>query len=347
MINKMSSADFYNTVRTMTSNADEILNAFAKSQNYIHKADSIVCGVSGGSDSDIVLDLVIRAGGKDKTHFVFFDTGVEYAATKEHLGYLEDKYGIVIERYRPKYPVPAAVKKCGQPFWSKQVSRHIHFLQAHGFKWEDKPFEELYAEYPKCKSALKWWCNSHKFKDGKHSMLDVGAVFGLKEFLMAHPPTFPISPNCCEYSKKKVLHEVENIIDCDLSINGIRKAEGGIRSVSFKSCFDDSDRNGVSHFRPIFWFTDSDKRLYEQIFNVKHSKCYTDYGLKRTGCAGCPFGFHKLQNCETEIIKEYEPKLYTAVNNIFGDSYDYTREFIRFRENLKTKDELTLFNYKE
>ena len=61
---------------------------------------------------------------------------------------------------------------------------------------------------------------------------------------------------------------------------------------------------------------------------ITHSKCYTEYGLKRTGCAGCPFGRDFEQ--ELDVIANYEPKLYKAVNNIFGDSYEYTRKYREF-----------------
>lgn len=57
---------------------------------------------------------------------------------------------------------------------------------------------------------------------------------------------------------------------------------------------------------------------------------------KRTGCAGCPFG-KDFEN-ELKIIEEYEPKLYKAVNNIFGESYEYTRKFLEFRKELSQKE---------
>ncbi len=60
-----------------------------------------MCSVSGGYDSDIVLDLVIRCGGRAKTTFVFNDTGLEYDATKEHLMRLKERYGIQIKRLFP------------------------------------------------------------------------------------------------------------------------------------------------------------------------------------------------------------------------------------------------------
>lgn len=80
---------------------------------------------------------------------------------------------------------------------SKQVSEFIQRLQRHKFKFEDKSFDELYAEYPKCKSALQWWCNRNK----TYSFNISGHKY-LKEFLIANPPTFNISNKCCKYAKK-------------------------------------------------------------------------------------------------------------------------------------------------
>lgn len=56
--------------------------------------DKVMCSVSGGWDSDIMLDLLIRCGGREKVTFCFFDTGLEYDATKEHIRYLEETYGL-------------------------------------------------------------------------------------------------------------------------------------------------------------------------------------------------------------------------------------------------------------
>lgn len=64
--------------------------------------------------------------------------------------------------------------------------------------------------------------------------------------------------------------------------------------------------------------------------------CYTEYGLTRTGCAGCPFGRDFEQ--ELSVIEQYEPKLFKAVNNIFGDSYEYTRKYKAFCEEMKAKE---------
>ena len=311
-----------------------IFDSFVVSKTKIERSERMVCSISGGSDSDIMLDHLSRLDKEKKVKYIFFNTGIEYEATKKHLEYLEEKYGIEIERIKAITPVPMGCRKYGLPFWSKFVSETIERLQRHGFQWEDKPFDELIKKYPKCTSALKWWCNEwKKGEKGQESKFNIGYTRGLKEFMLANPPTFRISSKCCNGAKKDNAKNYLKAYGADLNMVGIRKAEGGIRSSAYKTCFDNAT-NGQSwdNYRPIFWYTDEDKDYYEQFFDVKHSDCYSVYGLKRTGCAGCPFG--KNFEHELEICKVHEPKLYKAINNIFGESYEYTRAFLRFRQSL-------------
>lgn len=178
------------------------------------------------------------------------------------------------------------------------------------------------------KSYIEWWCNknqSHQFNIEHNKWL--------KEFMVENPPNFKISNVCCKYAKKDVVHKLLKEYGYELNISGVRKSEGGLRANAYKSCFDSSNAK-YDNYRPLFWYKNEDKECYEQHYGVEHSKCYTEYGLKRTGCAGCPFG--KDFEFELEVIKKYEPKLFVAVNNIFGDSYDYTR---RYREFCKLKNE--------
>ena len=310
-------------------NNEQIFLAFCRAKRFFIGRNNICVSVSGGSDSDIMMDFVIRAAEEngvpiENIHFVFFDTGIEYQATKKHLDYLQNKYGVKIDRVRAITPVPKGCKMYGLPFWSKEVSEKIERLQRHGFKWEDKPFSELLAEYPKCKASLRWWCNDF----GENSRFNINYIKWLKEYMIENPPQFRISNKCCNGAKKDNAKAYLKQKEADMNIVGIRKAEGGARASAYKSCFDEGF--DYCNYRPIFWFTDKDKRDYETLFGVTHSDCYCKYGLKRTGCVGCPFGkdFEK----ELEIVKEYEPKLFSAVNNIFGASYEYTRKFYEFRK---------------
>lgn len=88
-----------------------------------------------------MLDMLIQCGAIDKTRFAFFNTGVEYRATLEHLKDLEEKYGIQIERINALKSIPTCVREFGVPFISKSVSENINRLQRHGFQWEDEPLE--------------------------------------------------------------------------------------------------------------------------------------------------------------------------------------------------------------
>ena len=112
----------------------------------------------------------------------------------------------------------------------------------------------------------------------------------------------------------------------------MRKAEGGARASAYRSCFDENSGR-PDRFRPIFWLKDSDRDAYDRAFGVTHSDCYSVYGLTRTGCACCPFG--RNFEAELEAAKKYEPKLYAAAVNVFGDAYAYTRAY---REYARARD---------
>lgn len=296
----------------------------------VQQYNNIVVSVSGGSDSDIMVDMFTKCDPDKKVKYVFFDTGLEYQATKKHLDYLENKYDIEIIREKAVKPIPLSCKEYGQPFMSKQVSEFMSRLQRHNFKWEDRPFDELYEEYPRCKSALQWWCNAK----GKNSHFNINRNKLLKEFIVANPPEFQISNKCCQYAKKDLAKKFNKENKTDLNVVGVRKAEGGVRATRYKNCFDSKD-DTYDEYRPLFFFTDNDKSEYKEHFNIRYSDCYEVWGMKRTGCAGCPYG----KNFEEELglIKKYEPKLYKAVNNIFKDSYEYTRKYWEFRKEIENK----------
>lgn len=312
----------------------EVFDSFIKA-NSVYKRylpEEIMYSISGGWDSDILLDLSWRVIG-NTGHYVFFDTGLEYQATRDHLKHLEKRYGIEIEIVKAEIPIPLSCKKYGQPFLSKQVSEFIQRLQRHNFKWEDKDFETLCEEYPKCTAALRWWCNEW----GEKSKFNISYNKWLKEFMIENPPDFKISNKCCTFAKKAVAKKYKEENKIRLSVVGIRKAEGGARASAYKNCFTSKD-DAADEYRPLFWYKEETKKVYDEWFGVVHSRCYSQYGLKRTGCAGCPFG--KDFEFELEVIKEHEPKLYKAVNKIFGKSYEYTRKYLNFRNEMQKNQTL-------
>ena len=285
----------------------------------------IACAISGGADSDIVIDLMERVRGDREVLYVWYNTGMEYQATRRHLDDLEAKYGVQILRRRAKVPAPAGCKRYGLPFLSKRISDYIARLQRHGFQWEDEPFDVLYARYPRCKVALRWWCN--QWGDG--SRFNIASTPYLKEFLIDNPPWFDISGKCCDGAKKDTAHGYDEEYEIDLKIMGLRKAEGGTRSTAYKTCFTEHANQGIAEYRPLYFWADRDKREYEEHYNIQHSDCYERYGLRRTGCAGCPYGRDYV--AELEALRIHEPQMYRAAWGVFGDSYRYTRMYHSYR----------------
>lgn len=338
-----------NELEIISSN-EQLMLAYGRFFRNIHDCKNVMVSISGGADSDIMLDMLLRFARLHNVDckifkFVFFDTGIEYQATKRHLDYLQEKYGIVIERLKAKVPVPLGCKKYGVPFISKDISAKINSLQNNNFDFAkdgNKDFEYLSEKYKKCISVIKWWCN---VKDG----FNIESEKYLKEFMIAYPPNFKISQRCCDGAKKKPSHlyEVENNIDCKCL--GLRKAEGGIRATKNQTCFTPAnDKCDYNNYRPLWYFSDKDKEFYKTNFDVKHSDCYEVWGFKRTGCCGCPFN----SRFEEDLlqVKKYEPKLYKACNNIFGESYEYTRAYRKFKAEMKLKEkqtngQLSIFDY--
>lgn len=289
-------------------------------------------GVSGGADSDVMLDLCerVRVVAPIEITYDFIDTGLEYRATKNHITWLEGRYGVTIARTHAAETIPACVKRYGQPFVSKMVSLHMGILQSHGFEWEDGTPAALGARYPGIPaSTLKWWCDAYETRHGAMSSYCVGRNRWLKEWVMERPPTFRISAKCCTRAKKLTKQRVLAEGGFDLDMYGTRRAEGGVRALSGK-CF---DAGKVDAYRPLFWLTNADRDFYDRAFGIRHSDCYGLWGLARTGCVGCPF--NRRVQADLDVVARFEPGMAKAARTLFAESYEYTmgyEEYRQFRE---------------
>ena len=304
--------------------SNSIIHRYIKEAEY--NETCITCSISGGSDSDILLDICHHIYQGNLIKYVFFDTGIEMQATKDHLDFLENKYQIQIERVKAKVPVPLGIKKYGVPFLAKKQSDYISRLQKHNFDWSLDSFDNLYGRFPKCKTALMWWCNEYP----DTSYWNISRQKYLRDYMAEFPPSFPISDKCCNGAKKDTAEQVVKLYSPELQIIGIRKMEGGARSTAHANCFEPDNKHGPQHY-PLFFFSDEDKQAYNSTYGVTNSIAYTEYGCKRTGCAGCPFNSKFEQ--ELDMLKEFEPKLYLAANNIFKDGYSYIRGYRNYKEN--------------
>jgi hypothetical protein len=183
-----------------------------------HKNDNIRIAYSGGSDSDCMMWLFKNLG--YNVAGVFYDTGLEYQATKDHLDYMRSE-GFIIEIAKPKHLIPYALKNYGFPFISKNASELLHRLQRNNFKFREdgnKSYEELSVLYPRSLGALQWWTN-HNLTD----RYNIRRNRGLKEFLIKNDGVpFKTSVKCCDFTKKDVMRDYSKEHDIDLVITGIR-----------------------------------------------------------------------------------------------------------------------------
>lgn len=91
-----------------------------------------ICSYSGGADSDIMIDVIERARtglNLPPVKYVFFNTGLEMQATKDHVKATAVKYGVEIEEVRPKINIVTASRKYGTPFVSKIMSAGLEGWQ--------------------------------------------------------------------------------------------------------------------------------------------------------------------------------------------------------------------------
>ena len=308
-----------------------------------------ICSYSGGSDSDIMLDLIERTRktfGLPPIKYAFFNTGLEMQATKDHVKATAEKYGVEIPEYRPEVNIVQAVRQHGVPFVSKIMSaglgewqkKQIPLSIADEYEAaEDKPAkrQELRERYPKCESVINFLCCCNSAGEPRPNIqLVINSSKYMRDFIAAYPPDFPISAKCCDYCKKQVAHSVQK--DFDMIITGERRDEGGMRSVPRKDntslCFTETS-SGQFRLRPLYYVSDADKAWYKNYYGIKYSDAYEVYGMHRTGCCGCPISYRAID--DLELIRPYEPNVVKAAWNIFGKSYLYRQQYNAYKARRK------------
>lgn len=304
-----------------------------------------ICSYSGGSDSDILIDLIERTRilfTLPPVKYVFFNTGLEMKATKDHVKAVAERYEVEIEECRPKIGIVTAARRYGIPFVSKIMSARLSEWQKKGVplsiaeeyeQAEDKAAKrkELKERYPKCESLINFLCCCNSAGEPRPNIqLVINSSKYMRDFIGEYPPDFKISAKCCDYCKKQVAHQVQK--DYDMIITGERRDEGGMRSVPRKDntslCFTET-ASGQYRLRPLYYVSDSDKAWYKEHYQIKYSDAYEVYGLTRTGCCGCPISYKAVEDLEK--IRPYEPNVVKAAWNIFGKSYEYRQKYNTYK----------------
>lgn len=304
-----------------------------------------ICSYSGGSDSDIMIDLIEKTRelfNLPPVKYVFFNTGLEMKATKDHVKSTAEKYGVEIEEVRPKINIVQASRTYGIPFVSKIMSQGLGDWQKKGVplsiaqeydEAEDKAAKrkELKERYPKCESLINFLCCCNSAGEPRPNIqLVINSSRYMRDFIAEYPPDFKISAKCCDYCKKQIAHSVQK--DYEMIITGERRAEGGMRSVPRKDnttlCFTETS-SGQFRLRPLYYVSDKDKDWYKEHYGIRYSDAYEVYGMKRTGCCGCPISYRAVD--DLNLIAPFEPNVVKAAYNIFGKSYEYRRQYNEYK----------------
>lgn len=313
-----------------------------------------VCSYSGGSDSDLLIDLIENARkmlpSLAPVKYVFFNTGLEMKATRDHVKATAEKYGVEIEEIRPKVNIVNAARLYGIPFVSKIMSGGLEEWQKKQVplsiaeeyeEAEDKAAkrQELRERYPKCESLINFLCCCNTDGEPRPDIqLVINSSKYMRDFIGEYPPDFKISARCCDYCKKQVAHSVHK--DYEMVITGERRDEGGMRSVPRKDntalCFTET-ADGKYRLRPLYYVSNDDKRWYKENYGLRYSDAYEVYGLKRTGCCGCPISYRAVE--DLEMIGKYEPNITKAAWNIFGKSYLYRQKYNAYKAERMQQEE--------
>ena len=310
-----------------------------------------ICSYSGGSDSDILIDIIERARklfGLPAVKYCFFNTGLEMEATKRHVRETAEKYGVEIETVRPKINIVQATRKYGVPFVSKIMSAGLGEWQEKKIpigiadeyaSAKDKPAKrrELRERYPKCESVINFLCGCNSAGEPRPEIqLVINSSEYMRELVAENPPTFRISAKCCTYCKKQIAHAVQK--GYEMIITGERRDEGGMRSVPRKDntslCFTETE-SGQFRLRPLYYVKDAEKEWYKDYYKIRYSDAYEVYGLKRTGCCGCAISARAVEDLER--IRPFEPWLVEAAWNVFGDSYRYRAAYNEYKKRKRSE----------
>ena len=314
---------------------------------HLRQHPKAICSYSGGADSDIMIDLIETARkiapSLPPVKYVFFNTGLEMKATKDHVKATAEKYGVEIEEVRPKVGIVQAVREHGIPFVSKIMSAGLEGWQKKEIPLsiadeyelaEDKAVkrQELSDRFPKCESIINFLCCCNSAGEPRPDIqLVINSSKYMRDFIGKYPPDFKISAQCCNYCKKQVAHDAQK--GYEMIVTGERRDEGGMRSVPRKDntslCFTETS-DGQYRLRPLYYVTDKDKAWYKERFEIRYSDAYEVYGLTRTGCCGCPISDKAVD--DLELIRPYEPNVVKAAWNIFGKSYEYRKKYNAYKD---------------
>lgn len=217
-----------------------------------------VISVSGGKDSTVTAAIAIARVGKENCRFIFCDTGNENQIVYEYLEYLEQRFGIKIDRLKADFSARIMAKR-------KFIANDQRKGRRNGRKirWSNKAKRTALAVlYPTGNPFFDLCMWKGRFPSRK-------AQF------------------CTEFLKRNlaVAYQME-LIDQGYNViswQGVRRDESLSRRDAKKS---ERLIPGMYAFRPIVDWTAEDVFAYHREYDIKPNPLYL-MGMSRVGCMPC------------------------------------------------------------
>lgn len=292
---------------------DKISDAMHRIEDlYYETQGKCYVSFSGGKDSTVVLAIIkmceeIYTIPKGGIKAVFCDTGIELGATRDFVRECKNNgWYSNIEIIRPSKSFKWVLDNCGKPIKSKLKSEFID-------RYQRSDNQNAFSYLVLAKNPN----NGKQYAKSKIADKDLHIIS--KKF------EIHASSKCCDFLKKKPFADWQKENGIKGYITGIRSGEGGVRELNAIKRVENGGKlctmtkGDYIVKMPIIDWTDNDIEEFIKQYNMPLSKAYTEYGMKRTGCMGCPYSRTIAQ--DLEVLWDHEPQRYKASMFFLKDVY--------------------------
>jgi 3'-phosphoadenosine 5'-phosphosulfate sulfotransferase (PAPS reductase)/FAD synthetase len=267
-----------------------VVSSFAGRMNM-----KMYCSVSGGKDSEVMLDMIRRFVDKN-VPAVFCNTGNEYPETVKFVRQTDN-----LTTVRPDMHIRQIIEKYGFPLVSKEQSRYIY-----------------QAKHTHSAKLL----NIRLHHGGEKG---IGKIAQKWQFLIQAP--FNVSEKCCHFLKRKPFDKFHRETGL-YPIIGTMASESRLRLQKWMQHGCNSFETAMIASYPMSIWTEKDVWEYIRRFNLPYNPVY-DMGVKRTGCMFCGFGCSLKNDRRFYFLKEHKPKIYEHFMRMQNNGISY-REALQY-----------------